>query len=88
MNKKRLYTREEVEKMSTESYMRGMSVQAGQIKQNNGYTFNKIVSDRQYFFLKEHNVITKNNNELESTHSKKAIMAMIDMIPKTYRMWD
>jgi hypothetical protein len=34
MSKKRLYTREEVEKMSTESYMRGMSVQAGQIKQN------------------------------------------------------
>jgi hypothetical protein len=32
MSKKRLYTREEVEKMSTESYMRGMSVQAGQIK--------------------------------------------------------
>ena len=47
-----------------------------------------IVSDRQYFFLKKHNVITENNNELESTHSKKAIMAMIDMIPKTYRMWD
>lgn len=41
MSKKRLYTREEVEKMSTESYMRGMSVQDGQIKQNNGYTFNK-----------------------------------------------
>lgn len=41
MSKKRLYTREEVERMSTESYMRGMAVQAGQIKQNNSYTFNK-----------------------------------------------
>ena len=41
MSNERLYTREEVEKMSTESYMRGMAVQAGQIKQNNGYTFNK-----------------------------------------------
>ena len=47
-----------------------------------------IVSDRQYFFLKKHNVITENNNELESTHSRKSIMAMVDMILKTYRMWD
>jgi hypothetical protein len=47
-----------------------------------------IVSDRQYFFLKEHNIITEDNNELESTHSRKSIMTMIDMIPKTYRMWD
>ena len=47
-----------------------------------------IVSDRQYFFLKKHNIITENNSELESTHSRKSIMAMVDMIPKTYRMWD
>jgi hypothetical protein len=53
-------------------------------KENNVF----IVSDRQYFFLKEHNVISENNNGLTSTHSKKAIMVMIEMIPKTYRMWD
>jgi hypothetical protein len=41
----KLYTRKEVERMSTESYLRGMSVQAGQIKQNNGYTFNKWLKD-------------------------------------------
>lgn len=45
MSKERLYTREELEKTSTQSYMRGMAVQAGQIKQNNGYTFNKWLND-------------------------------------------
>ena len=44
-SKERLYTREELEKTSTQSYMRGMAVQAGQIKQNNGYTFNKWLND-------------------------------------------
>ena len=47
-----------------------------------------IVTDRQFFFLKEHNVITERLNNGVSTHSRKSIMAMIDMIPQTYRIWD
>lgn len=47
-----------------------------------------IVSDRQFFFLKEHKVIKEKDNVWKSTHSRKSIMAMVDMIPKTYRMWD
>ena len=44
MNKE-LYTLEEVERISTQSYMRGLAVQASQIKQNDGYTFNKWLND-------------------------------------------
>jgi len=47
-----------------------------------------IVSDRQLLFLKEYKVIEEKDNVWESTHSRKSIMAMVDMIPKTYRMWD
>ncbi len=47
-----------------------------------------IVSDRQFFFLMEHKVIEEKDNVWESADSKKVIMTMIDMIPKTYRMWD
>ena len=42
---KELYTLEEVERISTQSYMRGLAVQASQIKQNDGYTFNKWLND-------------------------------------------
>ncbi len=42
---KELYTLEEVERISTQSYMRGLAVQANQIKQNDGYTFNKWLND-------------------------------------------
>jgi hypothetical protein len=45
MKSKKLYTLEEVERISTQSYMRGLAVQAGQIKQNDGYTFNKWLND-------------------------------------------
>lgn len=41
-----------------------------------------IVSDEQYFFLKERIVITENRNELESPHSIKAIMIMVDICQK------
>jgi hypothetical protein len=47
-----------------------------------------IVSNRQYLFLKENNVLTEDNNGLRSTYSRKSILAMIDMIPKSYRLCD
>jgi len=47
-----------------------------------------IVSNRQYLFLKENNVLIEDNGGLKSTYSRKSILAMIDMIPKSYRFWD
>ena len=47
-----------------------------------------IVSNRQYLFLKENNILVENNNGLKSIYSRKSILAMIDMMPKHYRLWD
>lgn len=47
-----------------------------------------IVTNRQYLFLKENNILIEDKNELKSTYSKKTILAMIDMIPRTYMFWE
>jgi hypothetical protein len=47
-----------------------------------------IVSNRQYLFLKENNMLIENKNGLKSTYNKNSILATIDMIPKTYKLWD
>ena len=44
-----------------------------------------IVSNRQYLFLKRNNMLIEDKNGLKSTYNKKTILAMIDMIPRTYR---
>ena len=47
-----------------------------------------IVSNRQYLFLKENNILIEDKNGLKSTYNKKSILSMIDMIPRAYKLWD
>ncbi len=47
-----------------------------------------IVSNRQYLFLKENNILIEDKKGLKSTYNKKSILSMIDMIPRAYKLWD